>query len=250
MNFAIQLNDVKVTYRVPHKGKMTFQEYLIHLLKDQLSYTNFNALNGVNLSIRRGENVGFLGANGAGKSTLLKVIARVLHPTEGRIQISGRIAPLLELGVGFDPELSGRENVFLNSAVLGFKHVDTKLRFGRIVDFAGIEAFIDAPVRTYSSGMITRLGFAVATDVQPDILIIDELLSVGDADFQKKSAERIKSFRTGETTILIVSHQLDTLRSMCERGIWIDHGRVVMDDKINDVINAYLNGHFPNERTI
>lgn len=239
MDFAIQLDDIKVTYRVPHKGKMTFQEYLIHLLKGQLSYSDFNALNGVNLSIRHGEHVGFVGANGAGKSTLLKVVARVLHPSQGRVRISGRVAPLLELGVGFDPELSGRENIFLNSAVLGFSRIDIEHRFQRIVDFSGIETFIDAPVRTYSSGMITRLGFSIATDVQPDILIIDEILGVGDADFQKKSADRINSFREGETTILMVSHQLNALHSMCERGIWIDHGRIVMDDKIDKVINAY-----------
>lgn len=241
MDFAIQLDDIKVTYRVPHKGKMTFQEYLVHLLKGQLSYSDFNALNGVNLNIRHGEHVGFLGANGAGKSTLLKVIARVLHPSQGRVRISGHIAPLLELGVGFDPELSGRENVFLNSAVLGFSRSDIERRFQRMVDFSGIEDFIDAPVRTYSSGMVTRLGFSIATDVQPDILIIDEILGVGDADFQKKSAERINSFRGGETTILMVSHQLNALNSMCERGIWIDHGRIMMDDKINKVINAYGN---------
>lgn len=241
VDLAIQLDDIKVTYRVPHKGKMTFQEYLVHLLKGQLSYTDFNALSGVNLSIGRGEYVGFLGANGAGKSTLLKVIARVLHPSQGRVRISGRIAPLLELGVGFDHELSGRENVFLNSAVLGFSYADIERRFQRIVDFSGIEAFIDAPVRTYSSGMIARLGFSIATDVQPDILIIDEILGVGDADFKKKSAERINSFKVGETTILMVSHQLDALHSMCERGIWIDHGHIIMDDEINTVINAYRN---------
>ena len=165
--------------------------------------------------------MGIVGPNGAGKSTLLKVIARVSRPTEGRLRLRGRVAPLLELGAGFDYEMTGRENVFLNGTVLGFSRKDMARRLDRIVDFSGIGEFIDAPVRTYSSGMVARLGFAVATDVRPEILIIDEVLAVGDADFQKKSAARIREFREGGSTILVVSHSPVSIKSLCNRVLWL-----------------------------
>ncbi|MCB1778034.1 MAG: ABC transporter ATP-binding protein, partial [Candidatus Competibacteraceae bacterium] len=185
----IQLDQVTVRFRIPHERIPTFQEYAIRWLQRRgVRYSDFNALNNMSFSIDQGETVGIIGPNGAGKSTLLKVIAQVIRPTQGRVRLRGRVAPLLELGAGFDYEMTGRENVFLNGAVLGFSRRDMAQRLERIVDFSGIGDFIDAPVRTYSSGMVARLGFAVATDAQPEVLIIDEVLAVGDAEFQQKSA--------------------------------------------------------------
>lgn len=237
---AIQLQNVTVSFRIPHEKIPTFQEYAIRFLKRRsISYTDFNALNNVSFSISKGETIGIVGANGAGKSTLLKVIARVIRPTEGRISIKGRVAPLLELGAGFDYEMTGRENVFLNGAVLGFNRKEIAGRLDRIVEFAGIDNFIDAPIRTYSSGMVARLGFAIATDIQPDILIIDEILAVGDADFQKKSATRILKYRSNGSTILVVSHNLDSIKNLCDRVIWLEHGSIKMAGHVDDIIDQY-----------
>jgi len=239
-NVAIQLNNVTVRFRIPHEKIPTLQEYAIRWLKRRsVSFTDFNALNNVSFSIKQGETVGIIGANGAGKSTLLKVISRVIRPTHGRVFLRGRIAPLLELGAGFDYEMTGRENIFLNGAVLGFSRKDTASRLDRIVEFSGISEFIDAPIRTYSSGMVARLGFAVATDVQPDILIIDEILAVGDADFQKKSAARILQYHNDGSTILLVSHNQVSIKNLCNRVIWLEHGSVKMAGRVDDIVEKY-----------
>ncbi|MDW8356234.1 MAG: ABC transporter ATP-binding protein, partial [Bryobacterales bacterium] len=215
------------------------KEYAIRWLRREIIYHDFWALKDVSLEVRRGEVFGIIGHNGAGKSTLLKVIARVLRPTTGRVRVWGRVAPLLELGAGFDSELTGRENVFLNSAILGFSRRETEARFDRIVEFAGIREFIDMPLRTYSSGMIARLGFAVATDVQPEILIVDEVLAVGDAEFQAKSFERIRQFRANGTTILMVSHNLAAVQSMCARAAWLHHGELRAIGSAEETIRQY-----------
>lgn len=239
-NIAIQLNNVTVRFRIPHENIPTLQEYAIRWLKRRsVSFTDFNALNNISFSIKQGETVGIIGANGAGKSTLLKVISRVIRPTHGRVFLRGQIAPLLELGAGFDYEMTGRENIFLNGAVLGFSRKDIASRLDRIVEFSGISDFIDAPIRTYSSGMVARLGFAVATDVQPDILVIDEILSVGDADFQKKSAERILQYFKNGSTILVVSHNPDAIRQLCNHAIWLQHGAIKMMGPVDKVISYY-----------
>jgi len=183
--------------------------------------------------------VGIIGHNGAGKSTLLKLVARVLRPTSGRVRVRGRVAPLLELGAGFDPELTGRENVFLNGTVLGFRASDVAERFDRIVDFAGIREFIDLPLRSYSTGMVARLGFAVATDVQPDVLILDEVLAVGDADFQRKSAARLQTLRQDGDAILMVSHSLEAMTRLCHRVAWLDHGELRPLGPAGEVVEAY-----------
>ena len=198
---VVALDNISVRYRVPHERYNTLKEHAIRLLERRVQYDDFWALRDVNLRVRQGEVVGIVGRNGAGKSTLLKVISRVLRPTTGRVYLRGRVAPLLEFGAGFHPELTGRENIFLNGAILGFSHSDMQAKFKDIVDFAELWDFIDAPLRTYSSGMVARLGFAIATDVDPDILILDEVLSVGDVAFQQKSAERIQSFRAAGATI-------------------------------------------------
>lgn len=239
---AIRLDGVSVCYRVPRERIPSFKEYAIRWLRREISYHDFWALKDVSLEVRRGEVFGIIGHNGAGKSTLLKVIARVLRPTCGRVQVRGRVAPLLELGAGFDSELTGRENVFLNSAILGFSRRDTEARFDRIVEFAGIREFMDMPLRTYSSGMIARLGFAVATDVQPEILIVDEVLAVGDAEFQAKSFARIQEFRASGTTILMVSHNLAAVQSMCARAAWLHHGEVRALGPAEDAIKQYQLG--------
>lgn len=237
---AICLEDVSVRYHVPHERYATLKEHAIRLLQGRLQYDDFWALRDVNLEMRRGEVVGIIGRNGAGKSTLLKAIARVLRPTRGRVVIRGRVSPLLEFGAGFHPELTGRENVFLNGAILGFTHAQMQAKFKSIVDFAELGDFIDAPLRTYSSGMVARLGFAVATDVKPEVLILDEVLSVGDTAFQRKSAERIQGFRAQGAAVLLVSHSLEAIEMMCDRAVWLDHGHVMAEGSADEVVYRYL----------
>lgn len=237
---AIRLENISVRYRVPHERIGTFKEYVIRNLQRRVNHYEFWALRDVNLHVHKGEVFGIIGRNGAGKSTLLKVVARVLRPTTGRVLVKGRVAPLLEFGAGFHPELTGRENIFLNGTLLGFSRREMQEKFGRIVDFAELGPFIDAPIRTYSSGMVARLGFAIATDVRPDILIVDEVLAVGDEVFRRKSMARMQKFREQGATILWVSHDADAVRSMCARAIWIDHGTVKADGAAGDVVEAYL----------
>lgn len=236
----IEINDVTVQFRLSSEKIFTFQEYFIRRLKNnKLFYSDFKALNNVSFSISQGEAIGIIGANGAGKSTLLKVISRVIHPTKGRVFLRGRIAPLLELGAGFDNEMTGRENIFLNGAVLGFTRNDIKKRIERIIDFSGIDRFIDAPVRTYSSGMVARLGFAIATDIQPEVLILDEILSVGDAEFQQKSAARISEYHNKGSTILMVSHNMGSIKQLCDNVIWLEHGSIKNKGATNMILNQY-----------
>ena len=223
----IRLQDVAVRYRVPQERIPTFKEYAIRRLRGQIHYQSFWALKNIDLEIYPGEVFGIIGPNGAGKSTLLKVIARVLYPTRGRVQITGRVAPLLELGAGFDQELTGRENIYLNGAILGYTKAQIDAIYPEIVEFSGLHEFINAPLRTYSTGMFARLGFSVATASRPDILIVDEILGVGDAEFQTKSYERIQSFKAAGTTILLVSHSLDRVEEICNRAMWLDHGEIM-----------------------
>lgn len=241
-SLALCLENVSVRYRVPQERIGTFKEYTIRLVQRRVRNNEFWALRDVNLRVHKGEVLGIIGRNGAGKSTLLKVMARVLRPTQGRVWIRGRVAPLLEFQAGFHPELTGRENVFLNGTLLGSTRREMKARLQQIVEFAELQEFIDAPIRTYSSGMIARLGFAIATDVAPDILIVDEVLSVGDEGFRRKSAQRMEEFRQCGTTILLVTHSLEMVRSMCTRAIWLEHGVVRVAGTPDDVVDAYLTG--------
>ena len=238
-NFVIRLEDVTVRYRVPSERINTFKEYAIRWIQGKVSSRDFQALENVHLDIKPGEVFGIIGNNGAGKSTLLKVVARVLFPNTGRVRVRGRVAPLLELGAGFHPELTGRENIFLNGAILGFNRKEINQNFQRIVDFSELGSFIDGPMRTYSSGMWARLGFAVATDVRPDILLVDEVLAVGDESFQHKCNDRITRFREKGTTILMVSHNMAQIQSMCQRVAWLDHGKVITIDTPENAVNAY-----------
>jgi ABC-2 type transport system ATP-binding protein len=236
---AVHLEAVSVRYRVPSERVGTFKEYFIRRLKGKVQMRTFWALQDVALNVYRGEVFGLVGVNGAGKSTLLKVVARVLRPTKGRVIVRGRVAPLLELGAGFHQELTGRENIFLNGALLGFSHREMQEKYDQIVEFAELGEFINAPIRTYSSGMYARLGFSVATASQPDVLLVDEILSVGDEAFQMKCAARIDTFRQQGTAILLVSHNMVTIEAMCQRAAWLDHGTLKAIGEPVHVIQAY-----------
>jgi ABC-2 type transport system ATP-binding protein len=236
---AIQLQDIGVRYRLPQEPLTSIKEYAIRRLQRQILMRDFWALRSISLEVRRGEMFGIIGPNGAGKTTLLKVIARVLHPTNGRVVTRGVVAPLLELGAGFHPELTGRENLFLNGALLGFSRGQMADKFESIVDFAELWDFIDAPLRTYSSGMIARLGFSIATDVAPDILLVDEVLSVGDESFRRKSEDRMLRFKERGTTIVLVSHSPGVVAHLCQRVLWLDRGSQVSVGEASAVIRDY-----------
>lgn len=236
---AIRLEDVWLRYRIPEERIRSLKAYLINRLSNQLRYREGWALSEVSLEISEGEVLGIIGRNGAGKTTLLKVISRVLPPTRGWVRVEGPVAPLLGLGAGFHDDLTGRENIFLASAILGYSRKDVLRRLERIVDFAELRDAIDRPLRTYSTGMRARLGFAVATDVRPKILILDEVLAVGDEGFQKKCKERINKFRESGTIVLLVSHQMATVKSLCTRALLIERGKVVATGDPNQVVNAY-----------
>jgi len=236
---AIKLEHVSVLYRVPRERITSFKEYAIRTLQGRVDHDEFWALHDVSLEVREGETFGIIGRNGAGKSTLLKLVARVLRPSLGRVWVRGRVAPLLELGAGFHPELTGRENVFLNGALLGFSKSEVSSRFEPIVDFADVWEFIDAPLRTYSTGMAARLGFAVATAMRPDVLIVDEILPVGDEGFQQKCKARIDEFRRQGTTTLVVTHDRNLVREVCDRAVWLDHGLVRALGSPDEVTGRY-----------
>jgi ABC-type polysaccharide/polyol phosphate transport system ATPase subunit len=236
---VITLKNVSVRYRAPEEPIGTFKEFAIRFIQGKVRYKEFLALNQINLQVNRGEIFGIIGRNGAGKSTLLKVISRVLIPTEGHVLIMGRVSPLLGLGAGFHPELTGRENIYLNGTLLGHSRRDIEEHEEEIIDFSELGDFINAPLRSYSSGMVARLGFAVATTWEPEILLLDEVLAVGDEAFRRKCLTRMEGYRDGGTTILIVAHQMNTIQSMCNRVAWIDGGNVRALGSADDVIEAY-----------
>ena len=237
---AIFVSGASVQYRMPTERINSLKEQVIRTItRRTVGYREFWALRNVSLQIKYGESVALVGRNGAGKSTLLKVIARVVRPTTGRVIVRGAVAPIIELGAGFHPELTGRENIFLNGAMLGFSEQQMRKKFDSIVDFSEIEAFIESPLRTYSSGMVARLAFSVAAEADPDILIIDEVLSVGDEAFQKKCIERMMRFRDRGVTILFVTHSLDSAASLCERAVWIEEGRAVYSGPTKKVIEMF-----------
>ena len=218
------------------------KEYVVKFLKREIKYKEFWALKDVSFDVRKGEVLGIIGHNGAGKSTLLKVISGILKPTEGPLQVNGPIVPMLELGSGFDFELSGRENIFLNGAILGYSEKFLQDKYDEIVAFSELGEFIEAPLRSYSSGMVMRLAFSIATVVNPDILIVDEILAVGDAAFQEKSKKRMLELMGGGTTVLFVSHSLEQIREMCDRVLWLDHGRMRLCGDAQSVCDAYQGG--------
>jgi len=240
-NNSIELFNITVIFRQPNEQLGTFREYLIRYLQGRVKNRKFCALDNVSLLVPRGTVHGVIGNNGAGKSTMLKVISRVLKPTQGHVIVYGKVAPLLELGAGFHPELTGKENIFLNGALLGYSRNEMNKLVDEIVEFSELKDFIDVPLRTYSSGMQARLGFAVATAINPDILIVDEILGVGDENFKKKCADRIDSFRKNGTTIFLVSHDMKAIETMCQEVTWLDHGRLMMTAEPDQVISAFRN---------
>ncbi len=236
----IHLENVSVYYRVPGEQLSGLKEFAIRWMQRRLQYRQFLALKDISLDIQAGEIFGVVGRNGAGKSTLLKVMARVLKPSQGRVVVVGKTAPLLEIGAGFHPELTGRENIYLNGALLGYSRIEIESQFEEIVAFADTGEFIDAPIRTYSTGMVARLGFAIATSLRPDILLVDEVLSVGDIAFQEKCLARMNAFQEQGTTIVLVSHALERVQSFCERAIWLDGGEIAAQGKAVEVAHQYL----------
>jgi ABC-type polysaccharide/polyol phosphate transport system ATPase subunit len=236
---AVFLSNVSVRYLLPNERVTTLKEYIIRLIQGKVRYHSFMALDNINLEVKRGETFGILGRNGAGKSTLLKVISRVLIPSFGRVWVNGMVSPLLELGAGFHDELTGMENILVNATLLGHNHKEIKQKIPEILEFAEIGDFIDAPLRTYSTGMVARLGFSVATAWLPDILILDEVLSVGDAAFEQKCTQRMKSFRESGATVLLVSHSVTTVQSLCQRALLLDHGKVLQVGLADEVCEKY-----------
>lgn len=243
---VVVLDEATVRYRIPRERVRTFKEFAIRRMQGKLQFEDLLALHKVSFEVRRGEVFGLIGANGAGKTTLLRLVARVMRPTSGRVVVRGRVAPLLAMGAGFHPELTGRENVYLNGALLGYTRHQIDENFDQIIDFAELGDFIEAPLRTYSSGMMARLGFSVATAIMPDVLIVDEVLSVGDIAFQEKSGGRIRQFRDQGATILLVSHGMDNIKTMCDQAVWLNHGEVMeigRADKVVDDYEKFMNVH-------
>lgn len=236
---ALKIENIGVQFRMSTEKVDSLKEYAIKIFRRELRYNEFWALKEVSFQIEKGQRVGILGLNGAGKSTLLKVIAGVLKPTEGRVLKNGNIVPLLELGAGFDKQYTGAENIYLYGAVLGYSKAFIQEKFDEIVEFSELGDFINVPIKNYSSGMKARLGFSIATVVEPEILILDEVLSVGDAQFRKKSEAKIKSMFDKNITVLFVSHNLAQVRRLCDHAVIIEHGRLVAQGEVGKVCDLY-----------
>lgn len=236
---AIEVRNVSMCFRLTDDKILSLKEFVTRKLSGKLTVNEFWALKYVNFDVYKGEVMGIIGHNGAGKSTVLKVISGILKPTEGSVTARGNIVPMLELGSGFDPDLTGHENIFLNGAILGYSEEFLREKYVEIVDFSELGQFIEVPIRNYSSGMLARLAFSIATVVNPEILIVDEILSVGDADFQEKSRQRMMELMSGGTTVLFVSHSLQQIRDMCDRVVWIEHGEVQAVGETNEICGRY-----------
>ncbi|MBI5739438.1 MAG: ABC transporter ATP-binding protein [Nitrospirae bacterium] len=240
-DLMIKIDGVSLKYRLARERPGTLQEFIVRRLKGKrVNYEDFWALRDINLEVRKGETLGLIGPNGAGKSTLLKVVAGILIPVQGELAVNGKIAPLIELGAGFNAELIGKENIYLNSAILGLSRKEIDGRFGRILEFSELGEFIYSPLKSYSSGMVARLGFSIATEVDPDILIIDEILSVGDEHFRNKCDARIKSFKERGVTILFVSHSMNDIKRLCDRAVCLEHGKIAFEGNSAEVVDFYV----------
>ena len=238
-NPIVTVDNVSMKFNLSSEKFDSFKEYVIKSIKRQVSYDAFMALQGVSFEVMRGDSVGLVGLNGSGKSTMLKVIAGVLKPTEGKVAVNGTIAPLIELGAGFDMDLTARENVFLNGALLGYNRARMEEQYPDIVEFSELAEFMDVPVKNFSSGMVSRLAFAIATIGTPDILIVDEVLSVGDFHFQEKCEARIQNMRDHGTTILFVSHSLEQVKKICNKMAWLEKGHLKMFGNTEDICDIY-----------
>ncbi len=236
---AIDVQNVTQRFRIIQERPDTLRELFANFLRHQVSFHDFDAVKDVSLQVHSGQMLGLVGRNGSGKSTLLKIIAGVYKPSSGRVRLAGKVAPLIELGAGFHTELTGRENILVNGLLMGFSKKEMLAKEQRIIEFADIGEFIDSPVKQYSSGMYTRLAFSIATEVDPEILIIDEILSVGDAGFQQKSFARIQEFREAGKTILFVSHSMPMVTAHCDRAVLLECGSVVADGDPTEVAALY-----------
>ena len=236
---VLDVSHVGMKFNLSKEKVDNIKEYVIKMLKKELHYNEFWALKDVSFKVKQGDRLGILGLNGAGKSTLLKVISGVFKPTEGNVTIDGKIVPLLELGAGFDRQYTGGENIFLYGTVLGYSREFLKEKYEEIVEFSGLGDFIDVPIKNYSSGMKARLGFSIATIVDPEILILDEVLSVGDRRFKKKSLKKIKSMMASDVTVLFVSHNTDQIREICNKAILLEHGKLIAKGEVNEVCDYY-----------
>ena len=239
-DILIDVNDVGMRFRLPTEKIDNMKEYFIKLIKGKLKYRNFHVLDGINLQVRRGESLALIGRNGAGKSTLLRIIAGIIEPTAGFVRTRGNMAPLLKLGAGFDSNATGKENIFLNGAMLGFSKREMQKKYDSIVEFSELKDFMNVPIKNYSSGMLTRLGFSIAVDIHPDILLIDEILAVGDAPFQKKCAENIDSLRKEGTTFIVVSHSMEQVKRLCQRAVYLKNGKIIQYGTAQEVADRYL----------
>ena len=240
-DIVVDVNHVSMKFNLASEKFDSFKEYIIKSLKKQVAFEEFWALKDITFSISKGEAVGLIGLNGSGKSTMLKTIAGVLKPTKGRVTVKGNIAPLIELGAGFDMDLTARENVFLNGSLLGYTREEMERYYDGIVDFSELKDFMDVPVKNFSSGMVSRLAFAIATIGTPDILIVDEVLSVGDFRFQEKCEKRIQSMMDSDTTILFVSHSIEQVKKLCSKIIWLEKGKLKMIGEAEELCEIYAN---------
>ncbi|WP_027206063.1 ABC transporter ATP-binding protein [Butyrivibrio fibrisolvens] len=236
----IEVNGVSMRFNLEEEHTDTLKEYFMKMLKHQLRFNEFYALKNVSFEIKKGDAVALVGRNGSGKSTMLKIIAGILYPTTGTVNVKGTIAPLIELGAGFNEELTARENIFLNGAVLGYDRAFMGAHFDEIIEFAELQDFVDVPIKNFSSGMAARLGFAIATIVKADILVVDEVLAVGDFKFQEKCENRMKELMSNGTTVLFVSHSMDKVKGLCNKSIWIDHGKMMMYGDTEEVCDKYM----------
>ncbi|MBQ7039945.1 MAG: ABC transporter ATP-binding protein [Clostridia bacterium] len=239
MQTAITVENVNMNFNMTKERIDSIKEYFVKLVKGKLLYSEFTALSNVSFSVKKGEVFGIIGLNGSGKSTLLKVISGILKPTTGNVSVNGNISPLIELGAGFDMELTARENIYLNGYVLGYTREYITEKFDDIVEFSELREFLDVPIKNFSSGMIARLGFSIATIVKPDILIVDEILAVGDYKFQEKCENRIKEMMEGGTTVVIVSHSIDQIQRLCDRVLWLEQGKIKGIGEVDAMCKEY-----------
>lgn len=239
-NVMIDVDHVTIRFNLSSQKIDNLKEYLVKLMKHELMFQEFLAVQNVSFQVRQGEAWALIGANGSGKSTMLKAISGIMKPYKGTVTVNGSVAPLIELGAGFDQECTARENIFLNGCVLGHSERFMQEHFDEIVDFAEIGKFLDSPIKNFSSGMKARLGFSVATMVKPDILIVDEILSVGDYKFKQKCMKRMDELLGNGTTLLFVSHSIDEVRRLCDHAVWLDHGIARMQGEVNEVCDAYM----------
>lgn len=235
----IKIDNVSMKFRFTQDKITNIKEFIVTALRGKLKYNEFSALKNVTFDINKGDVVGIIGRNGSGKSTLLKIISGILKPSEGKVQCNGNVVPMLELGSGFDYDLTGRENIFLNGAILGYSKEFLNSKIDEIIEFSELGRFIEEPIRNYSSGMMMRLAFSIATVVNPEILIVDEILAVGDEAFQEKSRKRMMELMSGGTTVLFVSHNLNQIRQMCNKVVWLDHGEIKAIGNTEEVCNMY-----------